>query len=62
MSARIFNFCIDDEYNQVYNWKQNQDAEIYFCLLFLFFLFFYLSLQCDDYGNFRQRFLRNYLT
>ena len=27
----------------MYHLKQNQGAEIYFCLLFPFFLFFYLS-------------------
>ena len=39
MSARVFKFCIHDEYDQVYYLKQNQGAEIYFCLLFLFFPF-----------------------
>ena len=42
MSARVFKFCINDEYNQVYYWKQNQGAEICFCFL-LFFSFVNLS-------------------
>ena len=62
MSASVFKFCIHNEDNQVYNYKQNQGAEIYFCILFLFFPFFHLSFQGNDYGNFRQSFLRNYLT
>ena len=37
MSARDFKFFIHDEDNQVHYCKQNQGAEIYFCLLFLFF-------------------------
>ena len=36
---RVFKFYIHDEDNQMYYWKQNQGAEIYFCLLFPFFLF-----------------------
>ena len=56
MSARVFKFCIHDELDQVYYCKQNQGAEIYFCL-FSIFPFFYLSLQCNEYI-----FLRNYLT
>ena len=36
---RVFKFYIHDEDNQIYYWKQNQGAEIYFCLLFPFFLF-----------------------
>ena len=39
MSARVFKFCIHNEDDQVYYRKQNQRAEIYFCLLFLFFPF-----------------------
>ena len=39
MSATVFKFCIQNEYNQVYYCKQNRGAEIYFCLLFLFSLF-----------------------
>ena len=39
MSARALKFCIHNEDNQVYYCKQNQSAMIYFCLLFLFFLF-----------------------
>ena len=39
MSATVFKFCIHNEYNQVYYCKQNQDAEIYFCLLFSIFRF-----------------------
>ena len=54
MSARVFKYSIHNE--------DNQGSEIYFCLLFPFFPFFYLSLQCNEYGNFHQRFLRNYLT
>ena len=38
MSARVFKFCIHNEDNKVYYCKQNQGAELYFCLL-LFFLF-----------------------
>ena len=60
MSARVFKFCIHNEDNQVYLCKQNQGAEIYFRLLFYFSLF--LSLLYKEYGNFCQRFLRNYLT
>ena len=39
MSARVFKFCEQDNNDQVYYWKQKQDAEIYFCILFLFFAF-----------------------
>ena len=39
ISATVFKFCIHNEDYQVYYCKQNQGAEIYFCLLFLFFLF-----------------------
>ena len=39
MSAIVFKFCIHNEDNQVYYCKQNLGAMIYFCLLFLFFLF-----------------------
>ena len=58
-SATVFKLYIHNEDNQVYYCKQNQGAEIYFYLLFLFF---YLSIQCNEYGNFRQRFLRNCFT
>ena len=37
MSARVFKFCIHNEDNKVYYCKQNHGAEIYICLLFLFF-------------------------
>ena len=37
-SATVFKFCMHNENNQVVYCKQNQGAEIYFCLLFLFFL------------------------
>ena len=43
MSATVFKFCIHNEYNQVYYCKQNQDAVIYFCLLFLFSVFLSLT-------------------
>ena len=39
MRARVFKFCEQDNKDQVYYWKQNQDGEIYFCILFLFFTF-----------------------
>ena len=39
MSARVFKFCEQYYNDQVYYWKQKQDAEIYFCILFLFFTF-----------------------
>ena len=39
MSATVFKFCIHIEDNQVCYCKQNQGAEIYFCLLFLFLPF-----------------------
>ena len=39
MSAKVFKFFIHDEDNQMYYCKQNQGAEIYNCLLFLFFPF-----------------------
>ena len=39
MSARVFKFCIHNEDNQLYDCKRNQGAEIYFCPLFVFFLF-----------------------
>ena len=38
MRAKVFKFCIHFESGQVYCGKENQDAEINFCL-FLFFLF-----------------------
>ena len=44
ISATVFKLYIHNEDNQVYYCKQNQGAEIYFCLLFLFFCFFYLSI------------------
>ena len=63
MSATFFKFCIHNEYIKVYYCKQSQGAEIYFCLLkFSIFSFYFLSRHCNEYGNFRQRFLRNYLT
>ena len=39
MSDEVFKLCIHDEDNQVYYCKQNEGAEIYFRLLFLFFPF-----------------------
>ena len=39
ISATVFKLFIHNEDNQVYYCKQNQGAEIYFCLLFLFFFF-----------------------
>ena len=39
MRAKVFKFCIHLESGQVYCGKENQDAEIKFCLLFPFFLF-----------------------
>ena len=42
ISATVFKLYRHNEDNQVYYCKQNQGTEIYFCLLFLFFLFFYL--------------------
>ena len=39
ISATVFKLCIRNEANQVYYCKQNQGAEIYFFLLFLFFSF-----------------------
>ena len=36
MSASVFKFSIHNEDSHVYCCKQNEDAEIYFCLLFLF--------------------------
>ena len=39
MRAKVFKFCIHLEHGQVYCGKENQDAEINFCLLFPFFLF-----------------------
>ena len=62
MSARVIKFCIHDKDNQVYCYKQNENAVIYICVLFLFFLFVYLLLKCNEYGNFCHRFLKNYLT
>ena len=37
MRAKVFKFCIQLEIGQVYCGKDNQDAEINFCLLFPFF-------------------------
>ena len=34
MSARVFKFCIHDQVDQLYCYKQNQGAEIYLSLLF----------------------------
>ena len=39
MRAKVFKFCIHLESGQVYCAKENQDAEINFCFLFLFLLF-----------------------
>ena len=39
MRAKVFKFCIHLESGQVYCGKENQDAEVNFCLLFPFFLF-----------------------
>ena len=39
MRAKVFKFCIHFESGQVYCGKENQDAEINFCLLFPFLLF-----------------------
>ena len=36
--AKVIKFYIHNDDNQVYYCKQNQGAEIYFCLLFLFSL------------------------
>ena len=58
--ARVLKFCIHAEGNQVYCCKQNQGGENDFALFFNFCL--YISLQFDDYGSFRQRFLSNYMT
>ena len=59
MCASVFKFCLHDEDNKVCNYGQTQVAEIYFCLLILFFPFFHLSFQGNEYGNFRQRFPRS---
>ena len=40
---RVFKFCKHNEDNQMYYWKQNQGAEIYFHLLFLFSFFLSLT-------------------
>ena len=39
MRAKVFKFCIHLESGQIYCGKENQDAEINFCLLFSFFFF-----------------------
>ena len=39
VGVTVFKFCMHNEDNQVHYCKQNQGAEIYFCLLFLFFPF-----------------------
>ena len=39
MKAKVFKFCIHIERSQVYCGKENQDAEINFCLFFPFFFF-----------------------
>ena len=39
MRAKVFKFCTHLESGQVYCGKENQDAEINFCLLFPFLLF-----------------------
>ena len=36
---RVFKLCMHLESGRVYCWKETQDAEINFCLLFAFFLF-----------------------
>ena len=40
---RVLKFSLHDEENQMFYQKQNQGAEIYFCLLFLFSFFLYLT-------------------
>ena len=60
--ARVFKFCIQDGDNQMHYWKQNQGAEIYFCLLFLFFPFSISHSKVINMEIFVKRFLRNYLT
>ena len=40
MRARVFKFLIPLESGQIYCGTENQDAEVYFYLLFPFFLFF----------------------
>ena len=62
ISATVFKLCIHNEDNQEYYCKQNQGVEILLLPSFSIFPFFYLSIQCNGYGNFRQRFLRNCLT
>ena len=39
MRAKVLKFCIHLKSGQVYCGKENQDAEINFCLFFQFFLF-----------------------
>ena len=39
MRGKVFKFCIHLESGQVYCGKENQDAEINFCLLYPFLLF-----------------------
>ena len=51
MRATVFKLCIHNEDNQVYYCKQNQGAEIYFGLLFLFFPFFYLIISQSNVMN-----------
>ena len=46
MKAKVFKFCIHFEHGLVYCGKENQDAEINFCLLIFIFPFFHLSLHC----------------
>ena len=53
---------VSKEDNQVYYCKQKEGVEIYIGLLFLFFLFFYLSLECNEYGEFWPEIFQNHLT
>ena len=43
ISATVFKLCTHNEDNQVHYYKQNQGAEMYFCLLFLIFFIFSIS-------------------
>ena len=47
MRAWVFKFLIHLESGQVYCGTENQDAEIYFYILFPFFLYFHLSNVID---------------
>ena len=44
MRAWVFKFCVRPDSGQVYCGKENQDAVMYFCLLFFHFSSFHLSL------------------